>query len=138
MTTNATNEADDEAVMTAADIHLINTSAIRDSAEQKIWTKLYQLRSHHPHAIIGVLGCMAERLQHKLRSVADVIVGPDGYRSLPGLLQQQWQDKERQALLSKKEKKQQRQLYETEAAPPLHECGIVENGNVRGHYTAAE
>jgi tRNA A37 methylthiotransferase MiaB len=106
-TTNANENEADEAV-TTADIHLINTCAIRDSAEQKIWTQLYQWRSHHPHAIIGVLGCMAERLQHELRTVADVIVGPDAYRSLPALLIQRWHDKERQALLSKQEKKKEK------------------------------
>jgi tRNA A37 methylthiotransferase MiaB len=112
-TTRSTNETDnDEGAAVTADIHLINTCAIRDSAEQKIWTQLYQWRSHHPHAIIGVLGCMAERLQHKLRTVADVIVGPDAYRSLPALLIQRLEDKERQALLSKQEKKQQRQQDE--------------------------
>jgi tRNA A37 methylthiotransferase MiaB len=109
--TTTTNETENEAAVTA-DIHLINTCAIRDSAEQKIWTQLYQWRSHHPHAIIGVLGCMAERLQHELRTVADVIVGPDAYRSLPALLIQRLEDKERQALLSKQEKKEEKRQDE--------------------------
>jgi hypothetical protein len=91
-----------------ADIQLTNTCAIRDSAEQKIWTRLYQLRAHYPKSIIGVLGCMAERLQSSLldQNVADVVVGPDAYRSLPQLLRQRMDEKLRiAAIVDQRERK---------------------------------
>jgi len=74
-----------------ADIILTNTCAIREKAEEKVWQRLYHLRKNKAsHQIIGVLGCMAERLQNKLleENVADLVVGPDAYRDLPQLLQQ--------------------------------------------------
>lgn len=77
----------------SADIVLLNTCAIRDHAEQKIWQRLYEfraLRRKGQHHTIAVLGCMAERLKDKLLSeeqLAHVVVGPDAYRSLPGLLE---------------------------------------------------
>jgi tRNA A37 methylthiotransferase MiaB len=92
-----------------ADIQLTNTCAIRDSAEQKIWTRLYQLRAHYPQSIIGVLGCMAERLQSSLldQNVADVVVGPDAYRSLPQLLRQRMDEKLRMAAISNQRERKQ-------------------------------
>jgi MiaB/RimO family radical SAM methylthiotransferase len=74
-----------------ADIILTNTCAIREKAEEKVWQRLYHLRKNKgSHQIVGVLGCMAERLQTKLLegNVADLVVGPDAYRELPQLLQQ--------------------------------------------------
>ena len=74
-----------------ADIILTNTCAIREKAEEKVWQRLYHLRKNkNSHQIVGVLGCMAERLQNKLleENVADLVVGPDAYRDLPQLLQQ--------------------------------------------------
>nr|XP_045603338.1 mitochondrial tRNA methylthiotransferase CDK5RAP1-like [Procambarus clarkii] len=81
-----------------ADVVLVVTCAIRDSAEQKVWNKLEYLRnlknkrSLNKMAIpmkIGVLGCMAERLKKKLlekdKSI-DIVAGPDSYRDLPRLL----------------------------------------------------
>lgn len=80
-----------------ADIVLINTCAIRENAEQKIWTFLSQLsakkqesmKNDNKKKFIGILGCMAERLKEKIideqRSV-DLIVGPDAYKDLPRLL----------------------------------------------------
>lgn len=71
---------------------LLNTCAIRENAEGKVWTRLAQLRSFKrakPHLTVGVLGCMAERLKHKLlekEKLVEVIAGPDAYRSLPQLL----------------------------------------------------
>ena len=72
-----------------ADIVLTNTCAIREKAEEKVWQRLRHLRKNKaPHQIVGVLGCMAERLQNKLleENVADLVVGPDAYRDLPRLL----------------------------------------------------
>lgn len=74
-----------------ANIILTNTCAIREKAEEKVWQRLYHLRKNKgSHQIVGVLGCMAERLQNKLleENVADLVVGPDAYRDLPQLLQQ--------------------------------------------------
>lgn len=76
-----------------ADIILINTCAIRENAEQKVRRRLAELRAHkarvNPNLTIGVMGCMAERLRHKLleeEEVVDLVVGPDAYRDLPNLL----------------------------------------------------
>ena len=76
-----------------ADVILVNTCAIRDHAEQRIYGRLGYLGSYkkrRPGLIIGVLGCMAERLREKLveedRPV-DIIVGPDEYRRLPALVE---------------------------------------------------
>ena len=73
-----------------ADVILINTCAIRDNAEQRIWGRIgfYEaFRSAKP--IIGILGCMAERLKEELirtKSTVDLVVGPDAYRQLPTLI----------------------------------------------------
>jgi MiaB/RimO family radical SAM methylthiotransferase len=77
-----------------ADIWLTNTCAIRDGAEQKVVTRLQQLRAARRKLktkttmIVGVLGCMAERLQEQLLKddMADLVVGPDAYRDVPKLL----------------------------------------------------
>lgn len=71
---------------------LINTCSIRDNAEQRIWGRLSEmrrLRRERPGLIVGVIGCMAERLREQLtegdRGV-DVVAGPDAYRDLPRLV----------------------------------------------------
>ena len=75
-----------------ADLILINTCAIRDKAEQTVrkrLTELKKVKKDKPGALIGILGCMAERLKSKLleeESLVDMVVGPDAYRSLPGLI----------------------------------------------------
>lgn len=75
-----------------ADIVFLNTCAIRDNAEQRIWKRLKELknaRQKNPGLIIGVLGCMAERLKHKLleeEKLVDIVAGPDSYRDLPNLI----------------------------------------------------
>jgi len=78
-----------------ADIIFINTCSIRDNAEQKVLNRLKQLqvlRKKNPNLVIGVLGCMAERLKTELLEEAstgsrvDMVVGPDAYRDLPQLL----------------------------------------------------
>ncbi len=77
----------------AADIVLINTCAIRENAEQKVRHRLAtfraQKRKGRSNLKLGVLGCMAERLRHKLldeEKLVDLVVGPDAYRDLPNLL----------------------------------------------------
>jgi len=76
-----------------ADVVLLNTCAIRENAEQKIRTRLGMLRAEKEkrdgELMLGVLGCMAERLREKLleqEDLVDVVVGPDAYRDLPQLL----------------------------------------------------
>ncbi len=72
-----------------ASVVLINTCAIRDNAEQKIFGRLSEYRSaKHKGLTVGVIGCMAERLGSSLFEKADLVVGPDGYRMLPQLLDQ--------------------------------------------------
>lgn len=80
--------------MKTADLILMNTCSIRDNAEQRVRKRLNELHSlkRKNHSLkIGLLGCMAERLKEKLleeEKHIDLIVGPDGYRSLPQLLGQ--------------------------------------------------
>lgn len=74
----------------SADVILVNTCAIRDHAEQRVIGRLGELRRYmKPDSIVGVTGCMAQRLGPKLLEKAkhvSLIVGPDGYRALPQLL----------------------------------------------------
>ena len=74
-----------------ADAVLLNTCSIRDNAEQKIINRLEALnamRHKNRHFIIGVVGCMAERLKQELieRYHTDIVAGPDSYLKLPGLI----------------------------------------------------
>lgn len=75
-----------------ADIVLINTCAVRDNAEQRIWGRLTELRAvkrRRPWLLVGIIGCMAERLKEELierEQIVDIVVGPDGYRTLPDLV----------------------------------------------------
>ncbi len=77
-----------------ADYILINTCAIRDNAEQRIRKRLHDLRAlqqRHKQLRIGILGCMAERLQSQLmveEENVSFVVGPDAYRRLPDILTQ--------------------------------------------------
>jgi len=79
--------------MEQADIILLNTCSVRDNAEQRIKNRLQHLtryKKNHPDRIIGILGCMAERLRGDLlekEKVVDLIVGPDEYRKLPHLIE---------------------------------------------------
>ncbi len=72
-----------------ANIILLNTCSIRDNAEQKIYSRLEHLRGikrRKSGTVIGILGCMAERLRKNLieeKKVVDLVVGPDEYRRLP-------------------------------------------------------
>lgn len=72
-----------------ADVILLNTCSIRDNAEQRIYGRLGNLKAlkdKKPEMILGILGCMAERLRKDLieeKKVVDLVVGPDEYRRLP-------------------------------------------------------
>jgi tRNA-2-methylthio-N6-dimethylallyladenosine synthase len=75
-----------------ADVILVNTCSVRENAEQRIFGRLGYFKRHKqqkPGVVVGVLGCMAERLRTKLieESVVDVVVGPDEYRKLPALVE---------------------------------------------------
>lgn len=78
--------------MQDADVCFLNTCAIREGAETKIWNKLTTkynaLKVHKKGTKIGVLGCMAERVKEKMldHKVVDLVAGPDAYRDLPRLL----------------------------------------------------
>lgn len=82
-TTNELNEAD---------VVLLNTCAIRDKAEQTVRNRLKHIQSNkknNPNLVVGVLGCMAERLKSQLleeEKLVDLIAGPDAYRTLPDLI----------------------------------------------------
>jgi tRNA-2-methylthio-N6-dimethylallyladenosine synthase len=72
-----------------ADVILLNTCSIRDNAEQRIYGRLGNLKTfkkQKPGLVLGILGCMAERLRKDLveeKKVVDLVVGPDEYRRLP-------------------------------------------------------
>ena len=75
-----------------ADVIFINTCSIRENAEQRVRNRLKEFesaKSRNPGMIVGVLGCMAERLKAKFleeEKLVDVVVGPDAYRDLPNLI----------------------------------------------------
>jgi tRNA-2-methylthio-N6-dimethylallyladenosine synthase len=75
-----------------ADLVLLNTCSIREKAEQTVRNRLQlfrQVKESRPGMLIGVLGCMAERLKGKFleeERLVDMVVGPDAYRTLPGLI----------------------------------------------------
>ena len=77
-----------------ADVILINTCSIRDNAEQRIWGRLSEMRrlkKQKPSLVVGIVGCMAERLNDKLLEEGtgvDIVAGPDAYRDLPKLLKE--------------------------------------------------
>jgi tRNA-2-methylthio-N6-dimethylallyladenosine synthase len=85
---DATNEIDE------ADLVFLNTCSIRDKAEQTVRNRLTQingLKKKKPELMVGVLGCMAERLKTKLleeEKIVDLVAGPDAYRNLPELISQ--------------------------------------------------
>jgi len=84
----ATRNADE------ADLIFINTCSIREKAEQTVrkrLTEFKKLKEQNRSMLIGVLGCMAERLKSKFleeEKLVDIVVGPDAYRSLPGLVEE--------------------------------------------------
>ncbi|MEX1212775.1 MAG: tRNA (N6-isopentenyl adenosine(37)-C2)-methylthiotransferase MiaB [Balneolaceae bacterium] len=75
-----------------ADIIFVNTCAIRDNAEERVWNRLKefrQLKRGNKHLTVGVLGCMAERIREQImeqEKLVDLVVGPDAYRDIPKLL----------------------------------------------------
>jgi len=95
--------------MEEAQLILANTCSIRDNAEQRIWGRLEvfeQQRKARPGTLVGIVGCMAERLKDKLLDThkVDLVVGPDAYRSLPRLLEAVTPDRpQMDVLLSREE-----------------------------------
>lgn len=81
-------------ILEEADLLFLNTCSIREKAEltvRKRLTEFKLLKRRNPGMLIGMLGCMAERLKSKLleeERLVDMVVGPDAYRSLPGLIQE--------------------------------------------------
>ena len=105
-----TNGFDTTSNVAIADVIFLNTCSIRENAEQKVRNKLkqfIQLKKKNPSLVIGVLGCMAERLKAKLleeEKIVDMVVGPDAYRNLPILLAEADEgDKAVNVLLSREE-----------------------------------
>ena len=76
-----------------ADVIFVNTCSVRDNAEQRVRQRISTLKNYkrkNPGVLIGVLGCMAERLRTELidkGNVVDIVVGPDEYRKLPELVE---------------------------------------------------
>jgi tRNA-2-methylthio-N6-dimethylallyladenosine synthase len=74
----------------AADLMLVNTCAVRDNAEQRVIGRMGELKRYkRPGVVLGVVGCMAQRLGQRLLDDAphvDLVIGPDGYRALPELV----------------------------------------------------
>lgn len=77
--------------MDEADVILANTCSIRDNAEQRIWGRIevfHKQKEKRSGVVVGIVGCMAERLKDKLLDThkVDLVAGPDSYRTLPALL----------------------------------------------------
>lgn len=78
----------------SADVVMLNTCSIRDKAEQTVRNRLQHFKTKkekNPELIVGVLGCMAERMKESLleeEKLVDLVVGPDAYRDLPNLITQ--------------------------------------------------
>ena len=78
----------------AAGLILINTCSIRENAEQRIWSRLRainHLKKKNKSLVVGLLGCMAERLKERIietEKLVDIVAGPDAYRDLPALISQ--------------------------------------------------
>ena len=83
-----TNTAED------ADVIFVNTCAIRENAETRVWNRLKEFRSlkkEKKELTVGVMGCMAERIKEKIieqEQLVDIVVGPDAYRDIPGLIRE--------------------------------------------------
>ena len=84
-----------------SDLILINTCSIREKAEETIRNRLRNInviKKNKPSLIIGILGCMAERLKEKLlneEKIVDIVAGPDSYRDLPKLVSNVIENKEK-------------------------------------------
>ena len=84
--------------MEEADVILANTCSVRDNAEQRIWGRIevfHKQKENRPNVVVGIVGCMAERLKDKLLDThkVDLVAGPDSYRTLPALLREIAPDK---------------------------------------------
>lgn len=110
--------------LTESDFVLINTCAIRDNAEQRIRKRIHELKAtqkQRPWMKIGILGCMAERLQTTLLQEEDnvsFVVGPDAYRKMPEIL----------ALVSKGEKTASTELSTEETYSDIEPIRLNGNG----------
>lgn len=77
-----------------ADVVLINTCSIRENAEKRVRNRLTEFKkkkSDNPELVVGILGCMAERLKKSLleqEKLVDLVAGPDAYRDLPNLIEE--------------------------------------------------
>lgn len=77
-----------------ADVIFVNTCAIRENAETRVWNRLKEFRSlkkEKRDLTVGVMGCMAERIKEKIieqEQLVDIVVGPDAYRDIPGLIRE--------------------------------------------------
>lgn len=75
-----------------ADVIFVNTCAIRENAETRVWNRLKELRAlkkTNQNLTVGVLGCMAERIKDDIlvkEKLVDIVVGPDAYRDIPNLI----------------------------------------------------
>lgn len=84
---NETSEIND------SDVILLNTCSIRENAERRVYKRLDEIKKfkkRNPNLLIGILGCMAERLRKDLiekKKIVDLIVGPDEYRKVPHLIE---------------------------------------------------
>ena len=82
----------------SADALFVNTCAIREHAEEKVHSLLgnfYRFKKNRPEMVIGVLGCMAQSMKHDLlesKPYVDIVLGPDSYRRLPGILKRHEKD----------------------------------------------
>ncbi len=107
-----------------ADIILINTCSIRDNAEKRIFNRLRELehlKKKNKELVIGIIGCMAERLQENLisdKSIVDIVVGPDCYRELPVLISKALKGKSQVSTV----------LSETETYDDINPVRINSNG----------
>ena len=80
-------------VMEDADIILANTCSVRDNAEQRIWGRIEvfrKMKESNPGVIVGIVGCMAERLKEELTKTGkvDLVAGPDTYRTIPDMIKE--------------------------------------------------
>jgi tRNA-2-methylthio-N6-dimethylallyladenosine synthase len=79
--------------MEDADIILANTCSVRDNAEQRIWGRIEvfrKMKESNPGVIVGIVGCMAERLKEELTKTGkvDLVAGPDTYRTIPDMIKE--------------------------------------------------
>ena len=118
-------ESKEKMILTSPEVILVNTCAIRDKAEERVKTRLRQFRSNNTKnsintqkkkkAVIGVLGCMGERIKGDLLKkdskgvrLADIVAGPDSYRDLPRLIENAILLNNSSNSIGKKEKKKEK------------------------------